>query len=181
MNKFKEINLNGKAKIKLNAKGLQRLEEIVSATANNEDVSSYSRTIAIQEIRKSVDEDGYLTDSLNTIMGDYDVSCFESSEFTMQDINSHEWFALDLNDNATIKLNGYGVKRTLRRVSEIERDNRLSDEDKKRMVDEIDSSIDDENNLTASLGYIISNYLDSSLENQIAKISDEPVVTRGAK
>lgn len=178
---MKEINLNGQAKVKLNAKGLQRVEELVNRAANTDKMSDYGKSVVVQEIRKSIDEEGYLTNSLNSIMDDYDVSFFETSELTMQDVDSHEWFDLSLKDEVTIRLNGEGVKRTLRRVSEIERDDRLSDADKKRMVDEIESGIDDNNNLTASLEYIINNYSCSCLENQIAKISDEPVVTQGSK
>ncbi|MDE6292621.1 MAG: hypothetical protein K2L98_02945 [Bacilli bacterium] len=178
---MKEINLNGQAKIKLNAKGLKRVEELVTRASNTDTMSDYGKSVVIRDIRESIDEEGYLTNSLNHIMDDYDVDCFETSELTMQDVDSHEWFDLSLKDEVTVKLNGEGVKRTLRRVSEIERNDRLSDEDKKRMVDEIESGIDDNNNLTASLEYIINNYSCSCLENQIAKVSDEPVVTQGSK
>lgn len=43
VNKLKEINLNGKARIKLNEKGLKRFEELIDETANNDMVSAYSK------------------------------------------------------------------------------------------------------------------------------------------
>lgn len=180
VNKLKEINLNGKARIKLNEKGLKRFEELIDQTVNNDMVSAYSKKIVIRETRKCVDEEGYLTDSLNSIMGDYDVSCFDSLEFSMQDINTHEWFNLNLSDEVTVQLNGIGVRRTLRKVLEIERDASLSDEEKKSMIEKIESGIDDDNNLTATLGHIISNYAISCLVNQVAKMP-ELTVTRGLK
>lgn len=138
------------------------------------------KKIVIRETRKCVDEEGYLTASLNSIMGDYDVSCFDSLEFSMQDINTHEWFNLNLSDEVTVQLNGIGVRRTLRKVLEIERDTSLSDEEKKSMIEKIESGIDDDNNLTATIGHLISNYEISSLVNQIAKVQ-ELTVTRGLK
>lgn len=181
MIKLKKINLNGRAKFKLNEKGLKKVEELVDRAANSEMISGYSKKVVIKEIRKTVDEEGYLTDNLNSIMDEYDVSCFETPDFTMQDIDTHEWFNLSLSDKVTITLNGEGVRRTLRRVSEIERDESLSDEDKKRMVEDIESGIDDENNLTTSLEYIIDNYKSTCLVNQIAQLSDEPSVAIGSK
>ncbi len=181
MNDLKEINLNGKARVKLNEKGLLRVNELIQRVRDTKDTSDYSKSIVIREMGKKVDDEGYLTDNLNSIMGEFDTSCFETSEFTMQDIDTHEWFDLDMSVEVTVKLNGKGVVRTLRKVSEIERADTLSSEDKKRMVDEIESNIDEENNFTTSLGFLVSNYNESCFENQLAMVSDEPAVTRGAK
>lgn len=154
---MKKINLGDKIKLKLREAGIMRTEEIIDGILHDSNLTDAYKVYTIRYLRSRIDGNGYLIAPIDEVINDYSQVCFDSMVGIVQVSETNDLYKLDLRNEASIRLNEFGMKKITQIIQKIQNDKTLTDMEKESLINNLKSMVDEEEGyLTTSINKMMN-------------------------